>query len=215
MAKNKKLTIGISLRVVESPSYNEKRDALSQDWSVFFEKLGINPLLIPNTMENVLSFLEDMQVQGLILSGGDNIGDSQDRDKTEQKIINYSFEKKIPLIGICRGMQVINTFFGGTIEGLENSKHVGDPHLVSLNKNFASFLHTEKLHVNSFHNNVIKQKNLGKNLEPFATANDNTIEGFYHTELPIIGVMWHPERTPNEENVEIIRKIFYDKQNFL
>ena len=186
MAKNKKLTIGISLRVVESPSYNEKRDALSQDWSVFFEKLGINPLLIPNTMENVLSFLEDMQVQGLILSGGDNIGDSQDRDKTEQKIINYRFEKKIPLIGICRGMQVINTFFGGTIEALENSKHVGDPHLVSLNKNFASFLHTEKLHVNSFHNNVIKQKNLGKNLEPFATANDNTIEGFYHTELPII-----------------------------
>ena len=62
---------------------------------------------------------------------------------------------------------------------------------------------------------MIKQKNLGKNLEPFATANDNTIEGFYHTELPIIGVMWHPERTPNEENVEIIRKIFYDKQNFL
>ena len=112
-------------------------------------------------------------------------------------------------------MQGIHTFFGGTIEGLENSKHVGDPHLVSLNKNFASFLHTEKLHVNSFHNNVIKQKNLGKNLEPFATANDNTIEGFYHTELPIIGVMWHPERTPNEENVEIIRKIFYDKQNFL
>ena len=56
--KNKKLTIGISLRVVESTNYNEKRDALSQDWSIFFEKLGINPLLIPNTMKNVLSFLE-------------------------------------------------------------------------------------------------------------------------------------------------------------
>ena len=213
--KNKKLTIGISLRIVESTDYNEKRDALSQDWSILFEKLGINPLLIPNTMKNVLSFLEDMQVQGLILSGGDNIGDSQDRDETEQKIINYSLEKKIPLIGICRGMQVINTFFGGTIETLENSKHVGDHHFVSLNKNFASFLHTEKLQVNSFHNNVIKQKNLGKNLEPFAMANDNTIEGFYHTELPIVGVMWHPERTPNEKNEQIIRKIFYDKRNFL
>ena len=213
--KNKKLTIGISLRVVESTNYNEKRDALSQDWSIFFEKLGINPLLIPNTMKNVLSFLEDMQVQGLILSGGDNIGDSHDRDETEQKIINYSLEKKIPLIGICRGMQVINTFFGGTIETLENSKHVGDHHFVSLNKNFASFLHTEKLQVNSFHNNVIRQKNLGKNLEPFAMANDDTTEGFYHTKLPIFGVMWHPERTPNEKNEQIIRKIFYDKRNFL
>ena len=40
-------------------------------------------------------------------------------------------------------MQVINTFFGGEIETLENSKHVGNPHSVSLNKNFASFLQTE------------------------------------------------------------------------
>ena len=46
-------------------------------------------------------------------------------------------KKNIPLIGICRGMQVINAFFGGGIETLENSKHVGDPHFVSLNKNIA------------------------------------------------------------------------------
>ena len=61
--KNKKLTIGISLRVVGNTDYNEKRDALSQDWSKFFEKLEINPLLIPNTIKNVSEFLEDMQVQ--------------------------------------------------------------------------------------------------------------------------------------------------------
>ena len=136
--KNKKTTIGISLRVVENTDYNEKRDALSQDWSKFFEKLEINPLLIPNTIKNISSFLEDMDVHGLILSGGDNIGDNPNRDETEQKIIDYSFAKKIPLIGICRGMQVLNTFFGGAIETLENSKHVGNPHSVSLNKNFAS-----------------------------------------------------------------------------
>ena len=54
--KNKKLTIGISLRVVENTDYNEKRDALSQDWSQFFERLGINPLLIPNTIKNISEF---------------------------------------------------------------------------------------------------------------------------------------------------------------
>ena len=212
--KNKKLTIGISLRVVENTDYNEKRDALSQDWSQFFERLGINPLFIPNTIKDISSFLEDMQVEGLFLSGGDNIGDNQDRDETEQKIINYCLEKKIPLIGICRGMQVINTFFGGGIETLENSKHVGNPHFVSLNENVAEFLHTDKLQVNSFHNNIIKQNDLGKNLEPFAMANDQTIEGFYHTKLPIFGIMWHPERTPSDGNELIIRKIFYEKGNF-
>ena len=45
-------------------------------------------------------------------------------------------------------------------------------------------------------------------------ANDETIEGFYHTKLPIFGIMWHPERIPNDGNELIIRKIFYEKGNF-
>ena len=76
-------------------------------------------------------------------------------------------------------------------------------------------IHCPELQVNSFHNNIIKQKDLGKNLESFAIANDQTIEGFYHTKLPIFGIMWHPERTPSDGNELIIRKIFYDKRNFL
>ena len=45
-------------------------------------------------------------------------------------------------------------------------------------------------------------------------ANDQTIEGFYHTNLPIFGIMWHPERTSSDGNELIIRKIFYEKGNF-
>ena len=45
-------------------------------------------------------------------------------------------------------------------------------------------------------------------------ANDYTIEGFYHTKLPMFGVMWHPERNLNDKNELIIRKIFYEKINF-
>ena len=144
------------------------------------------------------------EIKGIILSGGDNIGDNSERDKTEEKILNYSIGKKIPLIGICRGMQVINKFFGGTIKTSENSNHVGNPHFVSLLAKFASFLETKNLRVNSFHNNVIKQKNLGQNLEPFAISDDNTIEGFYHSKLPIFGVMWHPEREKNKLQYRLI-----------
>ena len=78
----------------------------------------------------------------------------------------------------------------------------------------ASIIQTENLQVNSFHNNIIKLENLGKNLKPFAVANDYTIEGFYHTKLPMFGVMWHPERNLNDKNELIIRKIFYEKINF-
>ena len=108
-------------------------------------------------------------------------------------------------------MQVINKFFGGSIESLDNSEHVGNSHSVSLNEKFLSFLQTKNLQVNSFHHNVIKQKNLGHDLEPFAVANDNTVEGFYHSELPIVGVMWHPERLKNSQSKEILRKVFHEK----
>jgi putative glutamine amidotransferase len=209
--KRTKLTIGISLRIVSASGYNEKRDALSHDWTKFFNKLGAYPLLIPNTLKDIPSFLDDIKVEGLILSGGDNISDDVDRDETEQQILNYSIEKKIPLVGVCRGMQVINKFFGGSIESLDNSEHVGNSHSVSLNEKFLSFLQTKNLQVNSFHHNVIKQKNLGHDLEPFAVANDNTVEGFYHSELPIVGVMWHPERAQNHENELLIRNIFFNK----
>ena len=209
--KRTKLTIGISLRIVSASGYNEKRDALSHDWTKFFNKLGAYPLLIPNTLKDIPSFLDDIKVEGLILSGGDNISDDVDRDETEQQILNYSIEKKIPLVGVCRGMQVINKFFGGSIESLDNSEHVGNSHSVSLNEKFLSFLQTKNLQVNSFHHNVIKQKNLGHDLEPFAVANDNTVEGFYHSELPIVGVMWHPERLKNSQSKEILRKVFHEK----
>lgn len=59
---NLKTKIGISLRVVEATSYNEKRDALSHDWSAFLEKLNIVPILIPNTLSNIESFLNEFEL---------------------------------------------------------------------------------------------------------------------------------------------------------
>ena len=202
--------IGISLRVVNAVNYDEKRDALSQDWPVFLEKLGLNPIFIPNTLSDVASYLHDVQVDGLILSGGDNIGDTPERDKTEKDILEYAIKNKIPLIGICRGMQIINNFFGGTIEGSQDLKHVGKPHSIKItNQEFSSFFNTNTLQVNSFHYNLIRLANLGNNLEPFAVVSDDqTIEGFFHKNFPLIGVMWHPEREQNNSNQLLIKKAF-------
>ena len=53
-------------------------------------------------------------------------------------------------------------------------------------------------------NNIIESKDMGKNLKPFAIyGKDNTIEGFFHNELPITGVMWHPERNPDENSIQL------------
>ena len=124
--------IGITLRIETIKKYDEKRDAISHDWTKFLQDSDVLPIFIPNTLTDTKYFLEKMKLDGLILSGGDNKGDDIERDKTEQEIIELSVKNKIPLLGICRGMQVINDFFGGGIIATNNLNHVAKHHEIKL-----------------------------------------------------------------------------------
>ena len=205
-----KIKIGISLRIVEATEYTEKRDALSHDWSTLLEKLDVIPIFIPNTLSSVESFLDEINISGLILSSGDNIGQYEERDATEEILIKYAIKKDIPVLGVCRGMQLINKFYGGSVIETSNRKHVGNTHEIDLSNPPSRKLFTNDLtSVNSYHNNIITKDILGKNLEPFAVCKmDNTIEGFIHKQHDISGVMWHPEREPDNFNQVLIKKIF-------
>lgn len=209
MSKSK---IGISLRVVTAQNYDEKRDALSQDWPIFLEKLNLHPIFIPNSLSDVQSYLSDMHIDGLILSGGDNLGDFPERDKTEKALLDYAIQNKIPVLGVCRGMQIINDYFGGSIEKSNDSLHVQKNHPVEItNGNFLSFFDSDSVLVNSFHHNLIRKSTLGHDLKPFAIAKfDDTVEGFSHIDLPIFGVMWHPERDQSKINELLFKKVFHD-----
>ena len=207
----KKQRIGITLRVVKSSTYNEKRDALSQDWPTFLEKIDIIPIYLPNSYSNIKSYFEELDLSGIIISGGDNIGDDSERDDTEKKLIEFCIQSKKPIFGVCRGMQVLNKFFDGRISKNMNSDHVNKRHDIILNDKFSKIFQKQSIDVNSFHNNIITKNDLSKNLVSFATAEDNTIEGFYHKELPIIGVMWHPERDSNSLNQDFLKKFFNEQ----
>ena len=92
------IKLGISLRVVKAEKYDEKRDALSHDWPILLEKLGIIPVYIPNILSDLKEFLKNTDVNCLLLSGGDNIGDNPERDTSEKNIIEYGINNKIPII---------------------------------------------------------------------------------------------------------------------
>lgn len=202
--------IGITTRIVNAQEYEEKRDALSQDWVEFLEMENIIPILIPNNLSNIPLFLKEINLDGIILSGGDNIGDDNERDNTEKQIIEFGISKKIPIFGVCRGMQVLNKFFKGKIVSSKNNDHVKKDHeIIISDKKISDFLNQDQIIVNSFHKNIIKFEDVGESLNPFAIhKNDDTVEGFTHKELPITGVMWHPER---DQNFPLLKKLILNK----
>jgi|TARA_B110000467_G_C18335164_1_gene496910 putative glutamine amidotransferase len=203
--------IGISLRVIQNKNYEEKRDAISHDWSQFCEELNFIPILIPNTLSNIELFLEKLELDGIILSGGGDIGLDIERDETEKKLLKYGIKNNLPILGVCRGMQIINKFFNGEVIKTQNNEHVNLDHSINIIEESFSNIIGKEIFVNSYHNNIIFQNNLGKNLKPFAiTKKDNSIEGFFHNQYSVIGVMWHPERKQNNNNKLLLQKIFTD-----
>jgi len=205
--------IAISLRVVNAVNYKESRDALSHDWPELLESLKITPIYIPNNLTKIDDFLNEFELDGIILSSGDDMGDNLKRDETETKILNYGIKKKLPILGVCRGLQIINSHFGGSVKKTTNSQHVKKNHSIIIQNDYMQkFFKSNSIKVNSFHNNIIQETNLGKNLIPFAISkNDHSIEGFFHKSYPIIGVMWHPERKTDNNNKKLIQKIFFEK----
>ena len=209
----KMLKIGITFRITNAETYEEKRDSLSHDWPIFLEKIQAIPIWIPNVISNLPQFLQELDLDGIILSGGDSIGQTPIRDKTEKALINYAIEKNIPIFGVCRGMQVLNEFFGGTQESLKNDAHVGNNHLVKIkDQSFSKLINSTDVLVNSYHRNIITTNSLAETLTPFAISDiDDTVEAFVHSDLPIIGVMWHPEREQKQFDEKIIENIFKNK----
>jgi len=207
------LKIGITFRITNAETYDEKRDSLSHDWPVFLEKIQGMPIWIPNSFTNLEQFLQEVDLDGIILSGGDNIGQTPERDKTELKLINYAINNNIPIFGVCRGMQVLNKFFGGEQEFLNNDTHVGNNHSIKIkNESFSKLINSTDVLVNSYHRNIISVDSLAETLTPFAFSDiDNTVEAFVHSTLPIIGVMWHPEREQKSFDEKIVGSIFKNK----
>lgn len=180
---------------------------------------GAIPLILPLTREEAtLAGMMDL-VDGILLPGGydlapDFYGQSpepglgvvdRELDIYQMDIVHLAMEVKMPILGICRGAQVINVALGGTLYQdiptsfpdaplchMQKTLHHGTDHGVSMAPD--SRLHAwfgPEIEINSRHHQSIKEP--GEGLIITATAPDGVIEGAQHSSLPIDLVQWHPE----------------------
>ena len=209
--------IAITQRVDKNNTYEEYRDSLDQNWSLILNELNLLAVPIPNNLINLTEWINSLKIDGVILSGGNDLGltgsennISKNRDRTETNLLNYLKNTDIPVLGVCRGMQFINCFHEGKISKINN--HAGVNHHIFLNKDNSQLNdigYSIKESVNSFHNWGIKPKELSKILMPLAIDEKENIEAFKHKYLNWWGIMWHPERqNKNDNDLKLINHIF-------
>ena len=129
---------------------------------------------------------------GLLLPGG---GDIYGTLAEEEHLLIQSFAQTgRPILGICRGMQALNVFFGGTLYEHIPCHQLSQGDLLHTVRScglFARLMGREAV-VNSNHHQAVKH--LAAGLEVLQWAQDGIIEGICHRQLPIWGTQWHPER---------------------
>ena len=202
--------IGITQRIHFIKEYNEYRDELDQRWSSLFANIGILQIILPNNSELFKSkAIDSLNLNGVILSGGEfqenndnNIG-LKNRNEFENNLIKHCIDNKIPIIGVCRGMQILNNFFGGKLEKIDN--HVGKYHEIN---NLSNLPISNK--VNSYHEFKLNRNELPENFEIIATDLDGEIESILDKKNNLLGIMWHPERNdPIDKNdIKLFSKFF-------
>ncbi len=185
--------IFITQRVNINHERDERLDALDQRMVDWVDKIGGDAIPVPNCyFDKVSIWASKLSPKAIILSGGNNIGEAPERDATEKALLNIASSRRLPVLGICRGMQFMTLHAGGELVPVKH--HVRTRHKLK-NRQGST--------VNSYHEFGIETCPSGYN--PIAFAEDGTIEAIIHNELPWEGWMWHPEREPIFDHIDIKR----------
>lgn len=196
---------------------------------------GATPLILPATedpdlIEHYLSL-----VDGVLLAGGDDVNPAAYgehtlrqcgdicplRDAYELRLCQLALERRKPVLGICRGAQLLNVALGGTLyqdlssqlpESIAHSQHqisryVAHPVSIVDGSLLRRIHGSGQIFVNTFHHQAVKQP--GRGLKVTALAPDGVIEAIELEGHPFcLGVQWHPERLVQNPSDTEHRKLF-------
>ena len=214
-------------KIVAVLGYGKKRqestftypvDTINAGYASSIIKAGALPFLVPSTKDPDIIRSTVQKVDGILIPGGNDIdpflygesvtfADKYDRenDYFQLCMLEEAIKEGKPVMGICRGMQIINVFFGGTLyqdiekerpQSLQHSAP-GSPegfiHPVCIEKTSLLYdiFDKKEIMVNSIHHQGVRKP--GDGLFPAAHSPDGIIEALENREHNIIAVQWHPE----------------------
>ena len=193
------MKIALTQRSDYLPDRQEWRDSLDQNWYNLFKGETLIP--VPNMIKSFKEWSSSFDFDLVILTGGNDIEYSTEsqnvclkRDSVERQILAFSKEANFPVLGICRGLQMMNLYEGGGMS-YDNQLKI-EPHSVFLKTNKDNI--DEEVIVNSFHKWSIPSNKVSSKFKVLGTDCEGNVEAAMHVEHHWLGVMWHPERMPQD-----------------
>ena len=214
-----------------------ERAYVNNDYVQAVAMAGGIPFILPliSDAEAVKEQVESMD--GLIISGGHDVNPlvygeepiaelgflCPERDAYDLKVIRAAIELDKPVIGICRGLQILNVAFGGTlhqdvskmagsrIKHLQNAKPDLSTHTVDIIKETKLYdILGESALVNSYHHQAVKE--IAPGFMVSARAKDGVIEAMEKEDGFVLAVQWHPEMIARKDDrmLELFRKLIME-----
>lgn len=212
------MKIGICSRVIVES--NNKKIFVNESYLKFVERYKLIPIILP--VDQNIDYLLDQCDCFLIPGGNDidakyynqvnhknNVLVDSTVDKLDFEVLKYATNNHKPVLGICRGIQVINVFFNGDlIQDIEDKSHENlDQDIIELTSDstFKEILDSTFL-INSYHHQAIGKIGEGIKIEG---KSHQIVELITHQNYKIIGCQFHLEKL-NKKISDLIMKIFFN-----
>lgn len=174
------------MRVDRENRHGEYRDALDERWFALFAEMGVLPVLVPNHLATARHIVSFERLDGVLLTGGNNLAKYGNgyplRDQVETLLIRWAHESKSPLLGVCRGMQMVQDYCGVVLTPVQG--HVSAEAEILIGESVVK--------LNSYHE--FGTATSTESLVVWARAADGVVKAVRHRSANIYGIMWHPER---------------------
>ena len=232
----KPLVVGISESFPEVQQGELPKIQVNVSYAEALSRVGHLPVVIPRCGSDEQFDAIVSRLDALVMTGGEDYDPAlygakrspklgvvnAPRDEFDFRLLAAARRRRLPVLGICRGCQLLNIAFGGTLwqdlpsefpgKDIQHRK-VHHPVQIEPGSRLARTLGTTNTVVNSLHHQAVQK--IAPGFRVTATAHDGVIEAIESEQYPAVGLQFHPEKLVCDENRPLFLRIFRNLSNLL